>query len=91
MNKQELIGAVAENTGLPRNEAARAVEALLDTIGQELSEGREVRIVNFGTFAVGVRKASPGRNPRTGEPISIDATRQPKFRAGKQLKDLVSA
>ena len=91
MNKQELIGAVAETTGLPRNDAARAVEAMLDTIGHELSAGREVRIVNFGTFAVGVRKASPGRNPRTGEPISIDATRQPKFRAGKQLKDLVSA
>ena len=90
MNKQELIGVVAETTGLGRGDAARAVEAVLDTVGRELSEGREVRIVNFGTFSVGVRKASPGRNPRTGEPISIDATRQPKFRAGKQLKDLVS-
>ena len=90
MNKQDLIGIVAERTGLPRADAARAVEAMLDAIGAELRRGGEVRLVNFGTFSVGVRKASPGRNPRTGEPISIDATRQPKFRAGKQLKDLVS-
>lgn len=91
MNKQDLIGAVADATGLSRGDATRAVDAMLDTIGGELAHGREVRIVNFGTFSVGVRKASPGRNPRTGEPISIDATRQPKFRAGKQLKDIVSA
>ena len=89
MNKQELIAAVAEETGLGRAEVARTVEAMLDRIGAELHRGQEVRIVNFGTFSVGVRKASPGRNPRTGEPISIDATRQPKFRAGKQLKALV--
>jgi len=90
MNKQELIGVVAQATGLPRSDTARAVESMLETIGAELQRGGEVRLVNFGTFSVGVRKASPGRNPRTGEPISIDATRQPKFRAGKQLKDLVS-
>ena len=89
MNKQELIAAVAEETGLGRAEVARAVEAMLTRIGAELQQGNEVRIVNFGTFSVGERKASPGRNPRTGEPISIDATRQPKFRAGKQLKAMV--
>ena len=90
MNKQELIGAVADVTGLARNDASRAVEAVLDTIGIELKRGSEVRLVGFGSFSVTKRKASIGRNPRTGEPMSIKATAQPKFRPGKGLKDLVS-
>jgi DNA-binding protein HU-beta len=90
MNKQELIGAVADVTGLARNDASRAVEAILDTIGTELRKGSEVRLVGFGSFSVTKRKASIGRNPRTGEPMSIKATAQPKFRPGKGLKDLVS-
>lgn len=90
MNKQELIGAVADVTGLARNDASRAVEAVLDTIGIELKRGSEVRLVGFGSFSVTKRKASIGRNPRTGEPMSIKATTQPKFRPGKGLKDLVS-
>ena len=90
MNKQELIGAVAELTGLARSDASRAVEAVLDTIGIELKRGSEVRLVGFGSFSVTKRKASIGRNPRTGEPMSIKATAQPKFRPGKGLKDLVS-
>ena len=87
MNKQELIGAVAEHAGLPRGDAARAVEAVFDTITQNLKRGNEVRLVGFGSFSVTKRKASTGRNPRTGEPMSISASAQPKFRPGKALKD----
>ncbi len=90
MNKQELISAVAEETGLARSDASRAIESMLDTIGAELKRGSEVRLVGFGSFSVSRRKASVGRNPRTGEPMSIKATSQPKFRPGKVLKDLVS-
>jgi DNA-binding protein HU-beta len=90
MNKQELISVVADQTGLARTDASRAVESMLDTIGAELKKGNEVRLVGFGSFSVTTRKASVGRNPRTGEPMSIKATSQPKFRPGKGLKDLVS-
>jgi DNA-binding protein HU-beta len=90
MNKQELIAVVAEQTGLARNDTARVVEGLLDTITTQLSKGGEVRLVGFGNFSVSRRKASTGRNPRTGEPMSIKATSQPKFRPGKVLKDSVN-
>ena len=87
MNKQELIGTVADNAGLSRGDAAKAVEAVFDTISTALKRGDEVRLVGFGTFAVSRRKASTGRNPRTGEPMSIKESSQPKFKAGKGLKD----
>ena len=90
MNKQELIGHVAESTGLARADAMRAVEAVFGTIGTALKEGNEVRLVGFGTFSVSKRKASTGRNPRTGEPMKINASAQPKFRPGKVLKDSVN-
>jgi DNA-binding protein HU-beta len=90
MNKQELIGAVAEATGLTRNDAGKAVESVFDTISTALGRGDEVRLVGFGTFSVSRRKASTGRNPRTGEPMSIAASTQPKFKAGKGLKDTVN-
>ena len=87
MNKQELIGTVADNAGLSRGDAAKAVEAVFDTISSALKRGDEVRLVGFGTFTVSRRKASTGRNPRTGEPMSIKESSQPKFKAGKGLKD----
>ncbi|HEV2567674.1 HU family DNA-binding protein [Sphingomonas sp.] len=87
MNKQELIGTVADNAGLSRGDAAKAVEAVFDTISTALKRGDEVRLVGFGTFTVSRRKASTGRNPRTGEPMSIKESSQPKFKAGKGLKD----
>ena len=87
MNKQELIGAVAETAGLSRGDANKAVEAVFDTITSALKRGDEVRLVGFGTFTVTRRKASTGRNPRTGEPMSIKESSQPKFKAGKGLKD----
>ena len=87
MNKQELIAQVATVAGLGKSEASRAVEAVLETISASLKKGEEVRLVGFGTFAVSKRKASVGRNPRTLEPMTIKASTQPKFKAGKVLKD----
>ena len=89
MNKQELISQVADGAGLNRNDAARAVETLLSTVTSALKRGDEVRLVGFGNFSVTRRKASTGRNPRTGEPIQIESSSQPKFRPGKVLKDAV--
>ena len=90
MNKQELIGTVAETTGLSRSDANRAVEGVFDAITSALKRGDEVRLVGFGTFSCSKRKASTGRNPRTGEPMQIKESTQPKFRAGKSLKDSVA-
>ena len=90
MNKQELIGSVADAAGLTRGDAVRAVEAVFETITAALKRGDEVRLVGFGTFSVTKRKASSGRNPRTGEPMTINASSQPKFKPGKTLKDAVN-
>ena len=90
MNKQELIGSVAEVTGLSRSDSIKAVESVFDIIGEALKKGDEVRLVGFGTFTVTRRKASTGRNPRTGEPMKIKASSQPKFKPGKGLKDAVN-
>lgn len=87
MNKQDLINAVADTSGLGRSEAGRAVEGVFAAITAALKAGEEVRIVGFGTFLAGTRKASTGRNPRTGEPMDIGASVQPKFKAGKSLKE----
>jgi DNA-binding protein HU-beta len=91
MNKQELIGAVADTAGLSRGDSVKAVEAVFDTIAGALKRGDEVRLVGFGTFTVTRRKASTGRNPRTGEPMAIKESAQPKFKAGKNLKDSCNA
>ena len=90
MNKQELISAVADSSGLTKADASKAVEGVFDGITGALKKGDEVRLVGFGTFSVSKRKASTGRNPRTGEPMSIKASSQPKFKAGKGLKDSVN-
>jgi DNA-binding protein HU-beta len=90
MNKNDLIGAVAETSGLARAEATKAVEGVFDTITETLKKGEDVRLVGFGTFTVAKRKASTGRNPRTGEAMAIKASSQPKFKAGKGLKDSVN-
>jgi DNA-binding protein HU-beta len=75
---------------MSKGDAAKAVEGVLDAIMHALQKGDDVRLVGFGTFSVGKRKASQGRNPRTGEPLDIAESRQPKFRAGKVLKDAVN-
>ena len=90
MNKQDLISAVAEGSGLSKADATKAVESVFDAITGALKKGDEVRLVGFGTFSVSKRKASTGRNPRTGEPMTIKASSQPKFKAGKGLKDAVN-
>lgn len=90
MNKNDLIGAVAEASGLTRNDATKAVEGVFESITAALKSGDEVRLVGFGTFSVAKRKASTGRNPRTGEPMPIKASSQPKFKPGKGLKDAVN-
>ena len=90
MNKNDLISQVADDTGLSEVDATKAVDAVLDNIAGSLSNGGEVRLVGFGTFSVTHRKATTGRNPRTGEAIQIKASNQPKFKAGKALKDAVN-
>jgi DNA-binding protein HU-beta len=90
MNKQELISQVADHAGLSKGDASKAVEAVFDSVTGALKKGDEVRLVGFGTFSVSKRKASTGRNPRTGEPMTIKASTQPKFKAGKGLKDAVN-
>ncbi|QQN74617.1 MULTISPECIES: HU family DNA-binding protein [Croceicoccus] len=90
MNKNELISQVADASALSRNDATKAVESVFDVITEALAKGDEVRLVGFGTFSVAERKASTGRNPRTGEPMEIKASTQPKFKAGKGLKDAVN-
>ncbi len=90
MNKNDLIAAVAEHTGLSKTDATKAVDSVFNSITAALKSGQEVRLVGFGTFVVTRRAASEGRNPRTGEKIQIPASKQPKFKAGKGLKDAVN-
>ena len=90
MNKNDLIAQVAGSTGMSKAEAGGALDAVLDGIGGALAGGGEVRLVGFGTFSVGHRKATTGRNPRTGEAIQIAASNRPKFKAGKALKEAVN-
>lgn len=90
MNKQELIDNVAEEAGINKAEAGRALDAVLDSITDALSGGKTVTLVGFGTFSVKARAARMGRNPRTGEAMKIKASKAPAFKAGKSLKDAVN-
>ena len=90
MNKNDLITRIADNAGITKADATRAADAVIDAITSALKTGDEVRLVGFGTFSVSKRAATEGRNPRTGEKINIPASRQPKFKAGKGLKDAVN-
>ena len=90
MNKQDLVNKVADDTGLSKADAARAVDSVFDSTTAQLASGGEVRLVGFGTFAVARRKATTGRNPRTGETIQIAASNAAKFKAGKALKDALN-
>jgi len=90
VNKNDLISSVAADSGLSKADATKAVDAVFDSIEKSLKSGNEVRLVGFGTFSVADRKASTGRNPRTGESIQIPASKQPKFKAGKGLKEAVN-
>lgn len=89
MNKSDLVSSVAKASGLTKADAERAIDATFQSITKSLVKGDEVRLIGFGTFAIAERKATEGRNPRTGEAIKIPAKRLPKFRPGKQLKESV--
>ena len=91
MNKTELIAAVAEQAELSKKDAEKALKAFVDIIGEELTKGEKVQLVGFGTFEVAERAARTGKNPQTGEAIKIPASKAPKFKAGKALKDMVNA
>lgn len=90
MNKAELIGAVAQRTGMSRKDSDKAVCAVFDAITQALAQGDKVQIVGFGAFEVKQRAAHIGRNPRTKEEVKIPATMVPAFKAGKALKENIS-
>ncbi len=90
MNKNDLVSKVAESADLSKQKAASAVDAIIEAIKGSLKAGEDVRLVGFGTFSVSNRAATTGRNPRTGEPIKIPASKQPKFKAGKDLKESVN-
>lgn len=90
MNKNDLVAVVADNADLTKADAGRAVDCVFDAITKAMRAGDEVRLVGFGTFAVTKRAASMGRNPQTGEPMKIKASKQPKFKPGKGLKDAVN-
>ena len=91
MNKTELIAAVAEQAELSKKDAEKALKAFTDVIAAELVKGEKVQLVGFGTFEVSEREAREGRNPLPGEKITIAASKNPKFKAGKALKDMVNA
>ncbi len=91
MTKPELVKAVAEAAGLSGKDAEKAVNSMVDSITQELAAGGKVQLIGFGTFEVTERSARQGRNPQTGETVQIAASKAPKFKAGKALKDAVNA
>ena len=90
MNKNDLVSQVADKAKLNKGQAGEAVDAVFEAITSALKSGDEVRIVGFGNFVVTERAASEGRNPQTGAALKIPASKQPKFRAGKGLKDAVN-
>ncbi len=90
MTKNELIGTIAEKTGLEKNAAAAAVDATFEAIAATLKNGEEVKIAGFGNFKVVERRAREGRDPRTGVPVQIKAAKRPRFSPGKALKDAVN-
>jgi DNA-binding protein HU-beta len=85
-----LVATVVSNTGFRKGDAEKAVDSLLAAITDALKRGDEVRLTGFGTFTVATSAAKQARNPRTGEPVTVAASRQPKFKAGKALKDALN-
>ena len=91
MNKTELIAAMAEKAGISKKDAEKALKAFTDVVAEELKKGEKVQLVGFGTFEVSERAAREGRNPQSGETMMIAASKAPKFKAGKALKDMLNA
>ena len=90
MNKTELVAAIAEQTELSKKDAEKALKAFTDIVADELKKGEKVQLVGFGTFEVSERAAREGRNPQSGEPMTIAASKAPKFKAGNALKDMIN-
>ena len=91
MNKTELIAAMADQAGLSKKDAEKALKAFTDIVADELKKGEKIQLVGFGTFEVAERAARDGRNPLTGKAMKIAASKAPKFKAGKALKDMINA
>ncbi len=89
MNKSELINEVARKTGLSRREAEVGVQSMLDLVSKEIAKGGKVTLTGFGTFDVGKRKARAGVNPRTGDPIKIPASKMPRFKPSRAMRDKI--
>lgn len=87
MNKSELIDNIAEKSGLNKTQASDALNAFIESVGEALENNDSISLVGFGTFSVKDRKARTGRNPKTGDPLEIPASKVPSFKAGKNLKD----
>lgn len=90
MNKTELVAAVAEQADISKKDAEKVLKAFVDVVTEEMKKGEKVQLVGFGTFEVSERAAREGRNPQTGETMKIAASKAPKFKAGKALKDMVN-
>ena len=90
MNKAELVAAIAERTELSKKESEKALKAFIDVVTEELKKGEKIQFVGFGTFEVAERAAREGRNPQTGKTMKIAASKAPKFKAGKALKDEIN-
>ena len=91
MNKNELITAMSEKANMSKVDTEKALKAFIDTVTEELKNGGKVQLVGFGTFEVAERAERQGRNPKTGETITIPASKSPKFKVGKAFKDVVNA
>ena len=90
MNKTEIVAAISERAEISKKDAEKALKAFTDVVAEELKKGEKVQLVGFGTFEVSERAAREGRNPHTGETMTIAASKAPKFKAGKALKDVVN-
>lgn len=90
MNKTEFIAAVAEKAEISKKDSEKALKAFVDVVAEQLKAGDKVQLVGFGTFEVSERAAREGRNPQSGEPMKIEASKAPRFKAGKALKDMIN-
>ncbi len=90
MNRTELVAAIAKKTELSKKDAEKALKAFTEVVAEELKKGEKIQLVGFGTFEVSKRAARTGRNPQTGATMKIKASKTPKFKAGKALKDVVN-
>ena len=91
MNKTELVAAIAEQAEISKKDAEKALKAFTETVAEQLKNGDKIQLVGFGTFEVAERAARTGQNPQTGKAIEIPASKAPKFKAGKALKDTVNS